>query len=923
MTLSPGTRLGAYEIAALIGAGGMGEVYRARDTRLNRDVALKVLPEVFAADPDRLARFKREAQLLASLNHPHIAVIHGLEDSLSTGSGQAVQALVLELVDGETLADRIARSPIPLDEALPIAKQIAEALEAAHEQGIIHRDLKPSNVKVTADGAVKVLDFGLAKLTDTAGVMSGVSRPEVTASPTITSPAMMTGMGTIIGTAAYMAPEQAKGRPADKRSDVWAFGCVLYEMLAGKRAFEGEDVSDTLAAVLRGEPDWSALPRELPASITAVLRASLQRDRKKRPADAAAVTFVLDHASELAPTAAPHAAASKERRPRLLAVAGVAAVAAAAVTLIAMRLLTPAPQNMEVTRFLIDPPPGGAFTGSNLIPRFAVSPDGRSVAFEAGPSGGPFMLWVRRLDSVDAQPLRLTEVAQNNSIQGLFWFADGRTIGFFDESNGKLKKVDAQTGAIQTLAGVTSNQFAGSANADGTIIYSSAATKGIIKVSSTGGSPAQVTTVDSTRQELMHLWPWFLPDGRHFLYLSAPADRREWAIFVGSLDSAERRLLVHADSMAEFAPPDQLLYVQGDTLFTHTMDMGGLQLVGEPVLVTQPTFVTPQGRAGFSVSNTGVLVHATGPGLLGGGGAIRSLTWVSRDGKEESIGAPDRSYVYPRISPDGTRVALDTRDADNDIWVWHFVRQTLTRLTFSPEFDRFPVWTVDSRRVLFSSGSGADQNLFAVAADGTGTPERLTNSPNAPAPTSTSPDGAQVVFHENAGMGTQLNLVELGGSHRVEPLAHSRPGTKRNGMISPDGRWIAYESDESGRFEIYVRPYPDVQAGRWQVSTDGGVRPVWNPNSRELFYASTDNSLMLVRVEAAQSWLGSTPERLFSNPNLSSPAGLAGLSYDISPDGRRFLILKLKSSQETTSDPVQLLVVQNWHEEVKRLVPAN
>ena len=346
---------------------------------------------------------------------------------------------------------------------------------------------------------------------------------------------------------------------------------------------------------------------------------------------------------------------------------------------------------------------------------------------------------------------------------------------------------------------------------------------------------------------------------------------------MGSLDSPERRLLVRADSMAEFAPPDHVLFVRSDTLFAQTMDMDALTLVGEPVLVAQPMFVTIQGRAGVSVSNTGVLVYPTGPGLQSGGAPSRSVTWVGRDGREEPVGTPERGYVYPRISPDGTRVALDARDAENDIWIWDFARKTLTRLTFSAALDRSPVWAPDSKRILFSSGSGASQNIFAVAADGTGTPERLSENPNIQIPTSVSPDGTRAVFYENAGLGTQLNTVELSGSHGVEAVAHSRPGNKRNGIISPDGRWIAYESNESGKFEVYVRPYPDVQAGRWQVSTNGGVRPLlWNRNGRELFFVSDDDGLTSVPVEAAQTLLAGAPQRLFSSPNLNIPLGGGG-----------------------------------------------
>jgi serine/threonine-protein kinase len=917
MALSVGSRIGPYEVVSLLGVGGMGEVYRARDARLGRDVALKVLPDLFANDPERLARFHREAQVLAALNHPNIAAIHGLEEGAAE-AGHHVRALVLELVEGETLADRLTRGPIPVHDALPIAQQIAEALEAAHEQGVIHRDLKPSNIKITPDGAIKVLDFGLAKLSDPAA--SGFSRPDATASPTITSPAAVTGVGTLLGTAAYMAPEQAKGRPADKRSDVWAFGCVLYEMLTGRRAFEGEDVSDTLAAVLRGEPDWAALPANVPPWITTLLRACVQRDRRKRPADVAAVAFVLDHGSELVAHAGPAAAPSSPRRSRtrLIAISSVAALAAVGLTLVAVRLTTPPPTPLPATRFEIGPPPGTVMPGANSIPRFAVSPDGRSIAFGAGPRGtGPFHLWIRRLDNVDAQVFSRTSNARDVGIQGIFWFADGRTIGFFDTL--ALKKIDLQSGNVQTLAEVPLNQFGGSANADGTIIYSSIGTNGILRISSTGGMPAQVTTLDSARHDLAHLWPRFLPDGRRFLYLSQPSEREQWAIYVGSLDSSERKLLVRSDSGAEFAPPDQVLYVRGDTLFTQTIDMDTLQMVGEPVLVAQPVFVTPQGRPGVSVSNTGVLVHATGDALFGGVGAVGVLTWVDRNGKEEPLGAPERSYSYPRLSPDGTRVAVDARDGENDVWVWDVGRKTLTRLTLGPSLDRSPVWTPDGRRIVFSSGSGLSrQSLYLVAADGTGAPERLTESIAAQAPTSITPDGTRVIFHEITPSGWEINALALDGNHRVQTLLKST-APQRNGVISPDGRWIAYESLESGRSEIYVRPYPAVETGRWQVSTNGGARPVWARNGRELFYVSPDSALMAVRVEASESWVPGTPGELFKNPDLNIPE-IFGLTYDISPDGRRFLVLKLVRKDET-SDSARLLVVQNWFAELKRPVP--
>jgi serine/threonine-protein kinase len=651
----------------------------------------------------------------------------------------------------------------------------------------------------------------------------------------------------------------------------------------------------------------------------------VQRDRRKRPADVAAIVFVLDHGADLARPPAPvglTAAAARTARTRVVAVSIGAALAGIVAAFVAVSLLTPAAAPAPITRFAISPPSGQVFPGGNAIPRFAVSPDGRSVAFEAGPIGkGPFHIWVRRLDRLDAEPLRLTEAVQDGAIQGMFWFPDGRMIGYFDEPNGKVKKVDVETGAVQSLADVMSNQLAGSANEQGTVIYSSSGTKGILRIPSKGGTPAPVTNVSSERQEVSHLWPRFLPDGRHFVYLAVTKDRQQWAIYAGSLDGQEPALLVRADGMPEFTPPDQLLYVRGDSLFAQTMDMDAVRLVGELSLVLQPVFVTGQGRAGVSVSNTGVLVHAVGPGVAGGsGGAIRTLTWIGRDGREEPIEAPSRPYNYLRISPDGTRVALDSRDGDNDLWIWDFSRKTLTRLTFSPSSERSPVWTPDSNRIVFSSGLGGPGNLFYVAANGTGMPERLTETTDGQVPSSITPDGRQVLFNTSIrGADVDLMTVDLDPPHRVRTLLDS-PGLQRTPMVSPDGRWLAYESIESGEAQIYVRPYPDIAAGRWQVSTNGGTRPLWARNGRELFYVAPDSGLMALSVEAGQSWIARGPVRLFTSTDLNVPI-LAGLTYDVSPDARRFLVLK--RLRDDITDRTQLVVVQNWFEELKRLAPAN
>ena len=663
MSLAPGTRLGAYDVLALIGAGGMGEVYRARDTKLNRDVALKVLPDSFANDPDRLARFTREAQTLASLNHPNIAHIHGLEES------NGVRALVMELVEGEDLSQRIARGAIPLDEALPIAKQIAEALEAAHEQGIIHRDLKPANIKVRADGTVKVLDFGLAKALEPTSALSA----NASISPTITTPAM-TQAGMILGTAAYMSPEQARGKMVDKRADLWAFGVVLYEMLTGRRPFDGEDMTEVLGAVVRLEPPWEVLPADVPPPVRTLLQSCLVKDPRQRVADISIALFVLDKVASLAApavTAFAVPATSSMQRARLAWMVATAAVlAAAALAIPAVRSLreTPPLAPPETRTEIVTP----ATTDPTS---FALSPDGRQIVFVASGDGAS-RLWLRSLAATTAQPLAGTEGAAYP-----FWSPDSRSLGFF--ADGKLKRLDIGGGAPQTLA--TAGSRGGTWNADGVILFTPSVSGPLFRVPASGGQAVAVTKLD---RQTSHRFPFFLPDGRQFVFL-AQGTPETAGIYLGSLDSAETHRLTPADTAAVYLSSGWLLWVRAGTLVAQRLDLKGMALSGEPVtLADQVTSDLGSAAGAVTVSAAGVVAYRPG------GASRRQLEWFDRSGKAlGSMGGPDEnSLVAPSLSPDGRRVAVfRTVQSNTDIWLLDGTRTS--RFTFDAASDRYPIWS--------------------------------------------------------------------------------------------------------------------------------------------------------------------------------------------------------------------------------------
>ena len=903
MALTAGSRLGAYEIVGPLGAGGRGEVYRARDTRLGRDVAVKVLAENFVDDPERVARFQREAQLLAALNHPHIASIYGLEDA------NGAQCLVMELVEGATLAERLKEGPVPVSEALAIARQIADALQAAHEKGIIHRDLKPANVALTSEGQVKVLDFGLAKALEPADA----SAPGLTHSPTLTIAA--THAGVILGTAAYMAPEQAKGKAADKRSDVWAFGCVLFEMLTGTRPFEGEDVSETLAFVLTKAPDWNALPDALPKAVRTLLTRCLERDRRRRVADISTALFVLDEASSLAaPEAAPLAVStvrvdpSSSMRRRLAFVGVVTLMLGAAIAGAGVWWMTrPAPPRLVRTEVTTAGATALSINGNDRD--LAITPDGSRIVYR-----GNNQLLVRALDQVE--PDVLSGVGAPRS---LFVSPDGRWVGFFDGNS--LRKVAITGGPPVTVSQVDGAGPRGATwGSDGTIVYATNfLATGLQRVSAAGGDPQVLTKPNRARGEADHLWPEFLPGGQAVLFTITAAtgglDNAQIAVL--DLETGTSKVLVRGGNHAHYVPTGHLVYGAGGTLRAVAFDLDRREVVGTPVPVLEEVVTTAAGAVDVAVAANGTMVYVRGRGVAG---AARSLVWVDRMGREEPLPAPVRAYQYPRISPDGTRVALDVRDQEQDIWIWDFTRQTLTRFTFDPAGDSYPVWSPDSRRLIFASArAGTAANLFWQAADGTGAVERLTESPNEQGSNAMTPDGTRVIFRETTATGHDVMLVPLQSPRHPQPLVQTM-FQELNAEIASDGRWMAYESNESGREEIYVRPFPDVGSGRWQVSTGGGRMPLWSRNGQELLYLTPDGVLMGVKVEPGPLWRSGTPARVLQGLYFYAGPGL-GRSFDIAPDGRHFLMIKQGGSDDAA--PQNLVVVQNWFEELKRLVPRN
>jgi serine/threonine protein kinase len=916
-----GGRLGAYEIVAKLGEGGMGEVYRARDSSLNRDVAIKILLPDVSGDPDRLARFSREAQVLAALNHPNIAHIYGL-DRQHGREGQDRQDgktafIVMELVEGEELARRIARGPIPLDEALPIARQMADALAAAHEQGIVHRDLKPANIKIRPDGTVKVLDFGLAKAIEEAGGTGGPGRSGGLAnSPTLTSPAMLTGVGVILGTAAYMSPEQAKGQAADKRSDVWAFGCVLYEMLTGVRAFPGDDVAEVLASVLARPVDLGALPRGLGPSIRLLLARSLERDRAKRIADISVGRFLLDEPPETS-NVPPSASPRKNRNGQLL-VAGIAIAAAA--TLAIAYALRPQPSAIRSSKFEVDAPEKTVLvTAGRLGTSAIISPDGSRVAFTARDNTGHTQIWLRALDDVTPRPVPGTDGAVFP-----FWAPDSKSIAFFIA--GRLQRIDIAGGSPQTICPVNgSAPRGGTWNASGEIVFGTT-NDDLFRVSAAGGDPKPVRT---RQPQAKGRFPSFLPDGRRFVYSRGATTSSPGGVYLASLDDDEPKLLIAGtDTGAIYAAGDYLIFARGAMLFAQAVDAKTLQSRGDPQRLAEHVETgIYAGVLSFSVSRDGVLVYGTGTARS----SVVQLVWVDRGGKVIGAAGPAGNYAGLDLSPDGKRLAVHRHEGNadgsgGDIWIMDLGRNAVSRFTFDATLEQTsPIWSPDGTRITYSSDPGRKQGVYVKSADGS-SPEQLIfereadSGPGRLLPQSWAPDSSRIVFQNNLPQTLQdLWVLPTSGERKPVPFAQSR-FNEAFGQISPDGRWLAYQSDESGSPQIFVRPFP-TGSGKWQISTNLGFLPRWRRDGKELFFMDAGSAGRMIAV----AWKGDgrapepgPPQALFDSGVELAPHPSSYLPYAVSPDGQRFLLPRPSATVETENTRAPIVVIEDWRTLLKK-----
>jgi len=868
--------LGHYHILDKLGAGGMGEVYRARDTRLNRDVALKVLLEAFASDAQRMARFEREAQVLASLNHPNIAAIYGLEES------EGVRAIVMEYVPGEVL-----KGPLPVNDALPLARQIAEALEYAHDRGVIHRDLKPANVKVTPEGNVKVLDFGLAKALDDDRAATASQN-----SPTLSLAA--TRAGVILGTAAYMSPEQAKAKPVDRRADIWAFGVVLAEMLTGRQLYGGENAPETLAFVMLKDPQLEGLPADTPAAIRQLLRRCLEKDPRRRLRDIGEARIVLEAPLEAPALPVEPAPGRAEARRGLKAAPLLAATALLASLAIWGWLRTPRPTPRFVARWT------SSIQSPAFYPAVTLSSDGSRLAY-AGSARGVNQVHVRLLEQLEAKPFSGTDGAQF-----LFFSPDGQWIGYIAQA--KLKKVPVTGGASITLCDA-GPPFGASWGPDDTIIFATGLAAGLKRVPAAGGAPKDLATPDSKKGESGFLWPQFLPGGRAVLFtILTGGSADEARVAVLNLRSGERKVLVEGGSNARYVPTGHVVYGRAGALFAVPFDAGRLQVMGNPVPILEGvSWASSVGFADFSFSDAGTLVY-----VPGGASESRTLVWVDRKGTATPAPAPGRGYLRPALSPDGTRVALEIRDsAKQDIWIYELTRGTLTRLTFEFENSN-PIWTPNGKRVTYRSQRPDKGGLYWAPADGSGPPEPLLALQGRVRPGAWTPDGKTLAFEQGTSGSENIWMLPAAGDPPAErkprPVLQA-PYREWEPQLSPDGRWLAYTSNESARNEVYVQPFPGP-GGKWQISTDGGIQPRWARSGRELYYRNGDR-MMSVDIATSPSFRAGTPQVLFEGHYESA--------YAVALDSRRFLMLKGSGEQSAAG---QVQVVMEWFEELKRRVPA-
>jgi Tol biopolymer transport system component len=877
----------------------MGEVYRARDTRLRRDVAIKALPQDLAANPERLARLEREARILASLNHPNIAAIYGLEES------EGSRFLVMECVEGESLAHHLAAGPLPLEEALPVAAQIAAGLEAAHEAGVIHRDLKPANVMLRPDGSVKILDLGLAR------TLEGSASADPSLSPTMTSP--VTGTGFILGTAAYMSPEQARGKALDKRTDIFSFGCVLFECLTGKRAFAGESVSDILASILRSEPDWNALPAQTPASVRKLLRRCLEKDRRRRLHDIADARIEIEDAGSApeAPTTTTAVALPRWRaRPLLWALAG--ALIGIVVVYSTGRLFGRPPLRTSPPVRAVFPLAAGTELSFANRPGIAVSPDDRTVIFRAA-SQGVARLYRRGLNASAAEPIAGTEGGFSP-----FFSPDGEWLGFF--TNTELKKVPLAGGSPIRISLVPPVTAGAAWGADGSIVFTLTANGPLSRISDTGGKLEPVSTLDSSRGEHSHLWPQILPQGRGILVTMVLGqdfqDFENSQIVVLDPKSGRRTVVLEGSPFARYAA-GQIFFVRGGSMFRVPFDLTRLSVTGSPVpLAERVTIDSGSGAASFAITTDGTLVYADGPPVVDRKSVVLRL---DRQGVEKPLPLPTALYSHPRLSPDGRTLALMKCDGEScKLFLYDLDRNLLTPLTSEPGRFFNPVWSPDGRRLAYSGFAVGAPTLYLKNADGSGRAERLTNAPTetreaAEFPNSWSPDGHMIAYivvsRLTSGQPARDVWLVSPDEKRQARRWLDTPYAESAAAFSPDGRWMAYVSDESGRKEVYVRPLSGA-GGRIKISSEGGAEPVWTRGGRELLYRH-GNQFLSVELRTEPGLAAGTQRVLFSGEFLPGGREDAPFGYDVSSDGNAIYAVREISVPEPER---HLAVVTNWLE---------
>jgi eukaryotic-like serine/threonine-protein kinase len=896
MAILPGRRLGPYEILSSIGAGGMGEVYRARDTRLDRIVAIKVLPTHLADRPELRERFEREARIIASLNHPHICTLHDI------GTQDGIDFLVMEYLEGETLAQHSQKGALPLEQVLQYSIEISDALDKAHRKGVTHRDLKPGNIMITKTGT-KLLDFGLAKLRQEASP-ANVSLSDL---PTEKDP--LTAQGTILGTLQYMAPEQVEGKEVDTQTDIFAFGAIVYEMATGKRAFEGKTQASLIAKILETDPPpISSLQPVTPPMLDRVVRKCLAKEPDKRWQAASDICdelkWIADGGSQvgLAPTAGRNGMRALGRRGLIASVSTLFLVAVLASLTTWNLKPAPAPTSQPVTRTAITLPPGQQLAGLENGPAVALSPDGTQLVYVAR-QGGTQQLYLRAMDSLETKPIPGTEGAAIP-----FFSPDGQWVGFF--AGQKLKKVSVSGGAALTLGDATFPHGA-SWGSHGVIAFAPSMGSSLKQVPDGGGTPQLLTRLE--KGEVSQRWPEFLPDGRAVIFSGAPTNT-SWTnseVAVQLVGTGERRNLIQGATHPSYAASGHLVYAQGGSLMAVPFDPQRVAFTGTAVPIVEGVLQSPSsGAAQYSFSATGSLVYIPG----GVQADQRRLVWVTRNGTEQPMAADARAYVYPRLSPDGRRVGVGITEEESQVWLYDLSREKLDRFTFEGHVNLNPVWTPDGKWIAIQSNREGPLNIFWQRADGSGGLEHLIASEYNNFPMSFSPDGQLLAFAEvNPTTGYDIWVLRL-VDRKAQPFLRT-PFNESAPRFSPDGRWLAYISDESGRFEIYVQSYPGP-GGKWQISTEGGTEPAWNRNGRELFYRSGDK-MMSVDIVTQPSFTSGKPRMLFEGPY--TPAAGTTPNYDVSPDGQRFLMVK---ANEQEAAPTQINVVLNWFEELKRRVPT-